>query len=639
MREREDEKKELIAGRILERMPLGCLISDASFRFLDWNPEAERIFGFSRTEALGRHYFELIVPPRQQGVINALFERFVHGEMDVREVGLNATKSGELIQCEWHNTPLFDENGVFEGLVALVRDISVQHLAEEALRDNEAFLRQAQEVAQVGSWVSGIGKNDRLRWSKEVFRIFKVPEADFDGRVKFFFDHVHPDDRTAVLEATRAAVEDGALYDFDHRIIRPDGAVRWVRERATVYHGPDGKPDRLLGIVQDITERKAAEERLREALKLEAIGRLAGTVANDFANLMTVVSGNAEILRQGIEAGEPRELIEDIILAAQRAAALGKELLSFGRGQLLRFSVFDLNTVLLEMKPRLRRLTRNAQLELALAESLGAVRADDCLMEQVIVELVSNAWAAMPSGGSILIETRNVEVDREMAKNHLGMEPGPHVLLAVSDTGPGMDEETRLRIFEPFFSIRKGSPTPGLAPAYGVVRQSGGTIWVYSELGHGTVFKIYLPRVDAKISRVPRSTITHGGETILLVEDDPTARRMAALILESCGYFVLEAGDGLEAEAVAAAFDGTIELLLSDLIMPKRNGVELAEKMRAVRKDIRVLFMSGFTERFTQLGGRVYGELIEKPFTRAALLEKVRASLHQGAGATASSGT
>jgi two-component system, cell cycle sensor histidine kinase and response regulator CckA len=396
-----------------------------------------------------------------------------------------------------------------------------------------------------------------------------------------------------------------------------------------------GQPLRL-AVLRDVTEQRMLEEQFRQAQKMEAIGRMAAGIAHDFNNLLTVIVGYGDLLAKRVgERGPFSQELAEIRKAGERAAALTRQLLAFSRKQVLMPEVLDLNTVVTDMEKILRRvLGEDLELESVLDPGLGHVKADPSQVEQVIMNLAVNARDAMPEGGRLTLETRNVELDEDYAREHATVRPGPYVMLAVSDTGTGMDEATRSRIFEPFYTTKEpGKGTGlGLSTTYGIVKQSGGSIWVYSELGHGTTFKIYLPRVEE-----PLAPETHaapagaakaptGYETVLVAEDDDAIRLLARLALERHGYSVLMAKDGAEALAVTRGHRGPIQVLMTDMLMPGMSGTELAAQVAALRPELKVLFVSGYSESAI-LGEGELGErsaFLEKPFTTEALARKVR---------------
>jgi signal transduction histidine kinase/ActR/RegA family two-component response regulator len=391
-------------------------------------------------------------------------------------------------------------------------------------------------------------------------------------------------------------------------------------------------------LAKEVAERKLAEEQLRQAQKMEAVGKLAGGVAHDFNNLLTAINGHSELAMLRLKEGDPLyDKFEKIKQAGERAAALTHQLLAFSRKQILQPKVLDLNQVVFEMNKMLQPLIgEDIDLFTKLKSDLGMVKADPGQLEQVLMNLTVNARDAMPKGGKLTIETANVYLDDGYAGRHLSISPGWYVMLAVSDTGSGIDAQTQERIFDPFFTTKEvGKGTGlGLSTVYGIVKQSGGNIWVYSELGRGTTFKVYLPCVE-RVAEEPeaiidRHQLSEGNETVLLVEDEEMVREMAREILEESGYQVLEAKHGPEALLVAEQYHGHIHLMLSDVVMPQMSGRELAEQFAPRRKEMKVLYMSGYTDDAIVHHG-VLDEgtaFIEKPFTPNALARKVRETLN-----------
>ena len=393
---------------------------------------------------------------------------------------------------------------------------------------------------------------------------------------------------------------------------------------------------------EDVTERRALEQQLRQSQKMEAIGRLAGGIAHDFNNLLMVISGYSEFLLERL-GPEPalRGPAKEISTAAERATSLTRQLLAFSRKQMLTPKVLDLNAVVTENLKMLTRLIgEDIDLVMIPGSELGAVKADPGQVEQVILNLAVNARDAMPHGGKLTIETANVTLDEAYARMHSPVQPGDYTMLAITDTGVGMDGETQSRIFEPFFTTKGTKGTGlGLSTVYGIVKQSGGYIWVYSEPGKGTSFKIYMPHVTVEeVAAVEQPAAAAAAapteaprETILVVEDEVNLRRLTRQFLENQGYTVVEAADGAAAVQICVAHQGTIHLLLTDVIMPGMNGRELAQRVSEIRPNIRVLYMSGYTENAIGHNGTLDAgiTLLQKPFTLHALKAKVREVLDQ----------
>jgi PAS domain S-box-containing protein len=424
------------------------------------------------------------------------------------------------------------------------------------------------------------------------------------------------------------------------RALNRAGETVWCEIHQTPIYGPDGDIVAVEGIVRDVTERKQLEAQLFQLQKLESIGQLAGGVAHDFNNLLVVITGSAEMAREVLPPDSPAQAdIDDVLRAAWRAAELTRQLLAFARRQSGYPQVLNLNDLIGAMDRMMRRLIgEDVELVTATEPKLWPVRADASQIEQVIANLTVNARDAMPNGGRLTIETSNVVLDPTYAQQHLSVEPGPYVLLAISDNGIGMTEEVRQRAFEPFFTTKEpGRGTGlGLATTYGIVRQSGGHIWIYSELGHGTTVKVYLPRAEdvyaAAAEQRDNADAPTGDETILLVEDDAAVRTLAARVLRAQGYQVIEATDAAQALALAGE-QPHFDLLLTDVVMPRTSGPELAAMFSSRYPGIRVLYTSGYTDRGAVRAGQIEASaaFLQKPFTPAALAQKVREVLDAAA--------
>ena len=440
--------------------------------------------------------------------------------------------------------------------------------------------------------------------------------------------------RKREAEIVQKIIRTGEPAEYEKEFLRKDGSRVAVSLTVFIVKGPRGRLGGLAAIIKDITERKSLESQLRQAQKMEAIGQLTGGIAHDFNNLLTVINGYSELTLQLLKADDPlRSNLEQIKEAGERAASLTRQLLAFSRRQVLEPKVLDLNAVVTNLEKMLTRMIgEDIDLVATLTPGLGRVKADPGQIEQVIMNLAVNARDAMSNGGRLTIETANMELDENFAQRHVVVKPGRYVMLAVSDTGCGMDAETQRRIFEPFFTtkeIGKGTGL-GLATVYGIVKQSGGSIWVYSEVGQGTTFKVYLPRVeeepDAVLPSAVRETSLKGTETILLIEDDEPLRKLALSILRRGGYTVLAASDRTEALQLCGRHQGPIHLMLADVVMPGMSGREFADKLAQIRPDMKVLLMSGYTDDTITRHGALVEEVafLQKPFTTYGLLSKVR---------------
>jgi len=491
---------------------------------------------------------------------------------------------------------------------------------------------------------------DAVTWafsfvSQRAEAVLGYPIERWLSEPEFWIDHLHPDDREVTIAARRAAVAEARDFDAEYRIVAADGRVVWFRDRAKVARDPDTGTVQLRGVMVDITARREAEnalreseQQLRQAQKMEAIGRLAGGVAHDFNNLLLVISGHASLLLNDFgNVGALRRRVETITRATDRAAGLTRQLLAFSRKQTLQPKLLDLNGLISDTSKMLRRLIgEDIELVLVSGSSLGTVKADPGQIEQVIMNLVVNARDAMPKGGRITIETGNAELDGAFGRGHPGARTGPHVFVSLTDTGCGMSPEIQAQVFEPFFTTKeKGKGTGlGLSTVYGIVKQHDGYISLKSAPERGTTFTMYLPRVEAVADREnPQLAVpaARGSETVLLVEDDDAARELVHHILTTNGYQVMEEASGPEAQARCARTEGSIHLLLTDVVMPGLSGPELARRLAPERPEMKVLFISGYAvDALGQYGVLDPGTaFLEKPFTAEALTAKVREVLDQ----------
>jgi len=505
--------------------------------------------------------------------------------------------------------------------------------AEEELRKNESILRLLFEHNPMPTWLYEVESLKFLRVNQAAVQLYGYSHEEFEDMSILA---IRPDSEREKAVAYIREMEDGTQEHgfWLHR--NKDGKLFEVEiiSHALVYAG---KRVRLV-VAQDISDRRNLELQLRQSQKMEAIGRLAGGVAHDFNNLLMVIKGHTELLLNVLPPSDHiAHKIEQIDRSADRAAALTRQLLAFSRMQVLQPQVINVNSIVEEMGKLLPRLIgEDIELVVRADPELGTIRADASQMEQIIMNLAVNARDAMPSGGKLVIETRNADLDQTYTASHPLMKPGPYIQITVSDTGCGMDAETQSHIFEPFFTTKeKGKGTGlGLATVYGIVKQSGGFIWVYSELAQGTSFKIYVPRLDQaeEHSRAipPTAEVPTGTETVLLTEDEQDVREIAREFLESGGYKVIEAKDASDAIELARRHNGAIDLLVTDMVMPGMTGQELAVHLQREFPGLCVVFMSGYSEHAaTEMANAdPTVRLLSKPFSRGALLRTVRESLH-----------
>ena len=501
-----------------------------------------------------------------------------------------------------------------------------------ALAEHRTLLQVALNAGGLGIWTyelsSGGGSADET-----TRRIFGIVEPDSALHITSMLqERIHPDDRDLVAAGLTQAVHSGGAYGpLEHRILRPDGELRWVAASGVAIRDHQGEVRRVVGSVMDITHRRALEARLLETQKLESIGRLAGGVAHDFNNMLTAILGNLELAHSSASLDEARPLLAEIRLTAERSAALTAQLLAFARRQVVELRVFAPHALLGKLESLLRRLLGEQIQLVTQLESRGHVRMDASQLEQVVLNLITNARDSMPEGGSVTLVTRDVSLEAVNPTLHAELAPGRYVQLVVSDDGAGISPQALPQIFDPFFTTRAGGTGLGLATCYGIVKQSGGQITVHSQLGQGATFYVYLPRVDdAEVVDAARATLPMGAvrsERVLLVEDEAVVRSVVERTLQRAHYRVMTATSGEEA-LQSTESEAPFDLLITDVMMPGMTGWELGKSLQQRWPGLRVLYMSGYTEGAAS-DGVAREPFLQKPFMPAELLAIVRKLLDE----------
>ena len=615
------------------------------------NPASARLLGYADPSLLlGRNMHALVHHTRKDGTPYPVEEcrifrsfRQNQGSHVADEVLWRA--DGSSFPAEYWSHPIC-RDGQVVGSVVTFLDITDRRQLEDQFRRAQQRLHHVVVSSPAVLFTSAI-VDDQIQgitWTSENLREVLGYRPEVAISSDWWPANVHPEDLERVVAQTSADLFTRGHSTQEYRFRHGDGSYSWTKCDMRLVRGDGGRPSEIVGALLDISERKQAEEersKLREqfqqAQKLESVGRLAGGIAHDFNNLLTVINGYADISLKELAPPDPmHEMIGEIRKAGRRAAELTRQLVLLSRKQITQPTVVNLNDIITEVEKMLARVIgEDIRLESVLSPSLGCVLADPGQLHQVLMNLAVNARDAMPGGGTLLIETRNVDLDDGYVEQHAEVKPGAHAQLMVSDTGIGMTKDVISHLFEPFFTTKKpGEGTGlGLATVYGIVKQSGGSIWVYSEPGQGTTFTIYLPRIDAEVTAQekpePVLASLRGTETVLVVEDQEQLRKMAGRVLRSYGYRVLEAANAGEALLSAERYAGPIHLLLTDVVMPGMTGPELADRIKPLRPSMEAIFMSGYSERAItdRRTLELAGVYLPKPFSPEALAAKVRGVL------------
>lgn len=616
---------------IMTNLEMIVVMIDAVGNIAFCNDYLLRLTDWTREETIGRNWFEMFLPAHEhERVRKVLNEAPLKSSITPHFTNNIKTRSGEHRLVKWTNTTLLDPNGHIIGIVALGDDITECKRMQQALKKSEERYRDLVENARDIIYTHDLDGN----YTSVNQAVEQITGYTREETLKMnVVQTVAPEclEKANQMIARKVAGEKVTAYELE--IIAKDGR-RIAVEVNTKIIFQDNVPAFVQGIARDITERKQLEAQLRQSQKLEAIGQLAGGIAHDFNNMLTAITGHSSLGLRKLKAEDPlRENFEEINKAGARAAALTRQLLAFSRKQILQPKVLNLNTIVSDLEKMLPWLIgENIDLRTILEPEIGMVKADPGQIEQVIMNLVINARDAMPRGGKLTIETANIHLDEAILIQHIAVQPNSYVKLTVSDTGTGMSDETKRHIFEPFFTTKElGHGTGlGLATVYGIVKQSGGYIWAYSEPGYGTTFKIYLPQVTEKPQQYKRIfepvELFQGVETILLAEDEEIVRKLVFEQLKSHGYHVLEATNGKSALSICKQYQQPIHLLITDVIMPEMSGRDLVDQMLQLRPEMKALYMSGYTDDAIVHHGILDSDVdfIQKPFTTNSLMRKVR---------------
>jgi hypothetical protein len=637
----------LLSHSILEAIPDAVAAVNQQGVIVQINSQAEAMFGYTRDELIGQSV-EMLVPERHRPNHHQHREDF-HSKPKIRRMGsgldlYGRRRDGSEFPVEISLSPIVTGNGAI--VLSVIRDISdhkrieneLRHASEELERRKSRELRDSQNRMALivdSSQDAIIGKNlDGIitQWNKGAEQIYGYHAAEIIGQnISILCPPDRPDEVPAILEKIRKG---NRVEYFESVRVTKDGRRLNMSISVSPIHDGDGNIIGASAIARDTTAQKKFEDQLRQSQKMEAVGRLAGGVAHDFNNLLGIVTACTELLRSRVDT-ESLEYLDNIREAANRGVGLTRQLLAFGRRQTVQAQILDLNERLREMSKLLRPLMGDdVEIFLPSRSKSAVVEVDPGQLDQVVLNLAVNARDAMPRGGKLIIDTGVFDIDENFAQEHT-MTPGRYVMLAISDNGTGMDEVTRTRIFEPFFTTKetgKGSGL-GLATVYGIVRQAGGHIWVYSEPGQGTTFKIYLPSAEHKLGieseeQAEALPAKRDGVTILLAEDDPIMRKLTRKMLEEHGYRVLEATNGEAALEVISHHPSSIDLTLTDVAMKGMNGPDLVLRLMDSHPEMKIIYMSGYTGELISHQGLQSGiPLLEKPFTRAALLKTIDEAL------------
>jgi PAS domain S-box-containing protein len=624
---------------IFEGAPICILSLDLQGIFIDSNPAAEEILGYSRAKILAMDFLQ-ITHPDHIAVSKELFEELAAGKRDFYKIDKQYLREdGEVVWAHTRASLVRDAAGKPDFVVATLEDVTELRKALENLRQSEErYLLLAERLSDV-IWTKDFNEKNTyvspssrqlIGYTNEELMGLPMEQFYTPNSLKLFREKLSEE-----LELELSGQKDQSReWTLELELKRKDGSLIWVENKVSFLRDDQGHPIGLVGITRDITQRKEMQAQLLQAQKMEAVARLAGGVAHDFNNFIMAIMGYSDILIRALKPDDPlHRYAEDIMSASERASNLTRQLLAFGRQQVLHPRVLDLNRLIADIQRMLRRLLpEDIELLISLAPELQNIKADPGQIEQVLLNLVVNAKDALPKGGKIEIETERIYMDEARTHNNPEVKAGFYFQLKLTDNGCGIAPEVMDRIFEPFFTTKEETKGTGLglATVYGIVKQSGGFIQVHSQVGEGTSFEIYFPAVlgveTAKAKLVAPVGLLKGGETILLAEDEDILRELIAESLTPYGFLVLKASNAGEALLIGERYDGPIQLLLADVVMPLMSGIELAERLQQLRPELKVLFMSGHLDSATIQENLLKKEVpyIAKPCKVLNLVQRIR---------------
>lgn len=628
------------AYTLFDLNPDGVFCLDPTGVVVDVNPAAARLAGRPRDEMIGAH-FSVFFAPEHLPLGEETYTRVAAGNPVPHQTLTITRPDGTEMAVDVSAFPTMVDDK-FVGICGIARDVTERvrdreelRRSEEALRESENLFRQLIDNIDQVFYLADRDTDRLLFLSPQFEEVWGQSREEAQASSRGWLKVVHPEDRERIVESSRGLAE----YQLEYRLLRPDGSIAWVHDKGSPVRDESGRITRVAGIVEDVTEKKLLEEQLRQAQKMESIGQLAGGVAHDFNNLLLVILNSAQFLDESLPAGDHRR--HDVVLiseAAERGASLVRHLLAFSRKQIVDPKDLNVNDVIDEMETLLRR-TVGERIEFLVKkdEELSLTRIDRNQLGQVLMNLVVNASNAMPQGGTLSIETRNVVLTDDIDISLDPVPDGEYVCLSISDTGHGIDKEHLPKVFEPFFSTKSKAEATGLglSTVYGIVSQAGGRVSVYSELRIGTTFKVYLPAVDGVALQERRIAHERRGtqrdEVVLVAEDDPVVSTAIAKMLQREGFTVLHASTGPDALKICRTHEGRIDVVLADVVMPGMSGRELGIHVQTARPDLAIVYMSGYSEDMIGRHGILQADenYLQKPFTSGDLVSKIEQVLRK----------